>query len=178
MQASEKSGQGHVRGHIILSHGLESGPNASKITRLAGLAEAAGWTTERPDYSDLRDPAARAERLEQRCRAIASTRLVLVGSSMGAWISGIVSTRLPVLGLFLLAPPVALPNAETFELAASRCLLVHGWDDELIPPEAVLGFASVRSLRTLMLPDNHRLAASIDEIAASFSFFLDQLGPA
>jgi pimeloyl-ACP methyl ester carboxylesterase len=178
VQANEKSAQSNIRGHIILSHGLESGPNASKITRLAGLAEAAGWTTERPDYSDLRDPAARVARLEQRCRATATQPLVLVGSSMGAYISGIVSNRLPVQGLFLLAPPVSLPNAELFELAAERCLLVHGWDDELIPPEAVLGFASVRSLRTLMLPDDHRLSASIDEIAASFSFFLAQLGSA
>lgn len=171
MQASDN----RSRGHIILSHGQESGPGASKITRLAGIGEQLGWTTERPDYSDLRDPAARVERLQQRCHAHGSARLVLVGSSMGAYISGVVSTRLPVAGLFLLAPPVALTGAEAFEVQADHCLLVHGWDDELIPPEAVLGFASVRSLRTLMVPDNHRLSDSIDEIAASFSHFLSQL---
>jgi pimeloyl-ACP methyl ester carboxylesterase len=171
VQASDKRSQGH----IILSHGLESGPGASKITRLAGIAEELGWTTERPDYSDLRDPEARVERLQQRCHAHRTDRLVLVGSSMGAYISGVVSTRLPVAGMFLLAPPVARTGAEDFEVQADHCLLVHGWDDELIPPEAVLGFASVRSLRTLMLPDNHRLSSSIDEIAASFRFFLGRL---
>ena len=41
------------RGHCILSHGFESGPDATKVTALADAAERLGWTTERPDYTDL-----------------------------------------------------------------------------------------------------------------------------
>src|SRR6185437_7372522 len=39
-----------VIGHAILSHGLESGPHATKVSALAAAAEKLGWTTERPDY--------------------------------------------------------------------------------------------------------------------------------
>jgi len=39
-----------VIGHAILSHGLESGPNATKVSALAAAAENLGWSTERPDY--------------------------------------------------------------------------------------------------------------------------------
>ena len=39
------------RGHCILSHGFESGPDATKVKALAIAAEALGWTCERPDYT-------------------------------------------------------------------------------------------------------------------------------
>lgn len=42
-----------LRGHCILSHGFESGPDATKVTALADVAKRFGWTHERPDYSDL-----------------------------------------------------------------------------------------------------------------------------
>ena len=42
-----------MRGHCILSHGFESGPDATKVTALADVAERLGWTHERPDYTDL-----------------------------------------------------------------------------------------------------------------------------
>ena len=41
------------RGHCILSHGFESGPDATKVKALAEVAEALGWTHQRPDYTDL-----------------------------------------------------------------------------------------------------------------------------
>ena len=41
------------RGHCILSHGFESGPEATKVTALADVAQRLGWTHERPDYTDL-----------------------------------------------------------------------------------------------------------------------------
>ena len=45
-----------MSGHVIISHGLESGPDASKATALARVAGALGWTHERPDYRDLDVP--------------------------------------------------------------------------------------------------------------------------
>lgn len=42
-----------LRGHCILSHGFESGPDATKVAALAEVAERFGWTHERPDYTDL-----------------------------------------------------------------------------------------------------------------------------
>ena len=52
-----------MRGHCILSHGFESGPDATKVTALADVAERhlAGWPTcEQPDEAALAASRARA----------------------------------------------------------------------------------------------------------------------
>ena len=161
-----------VGGHVILSHGLESGPNATKVSRLAAIAESAGWSSERPDYSTLRSAEARIALLTERCALAGGRPLVLVGSSMGAYISAMVSLKLSLRGLFLLAPPVAMPNATTFDLCCEHSMIVHGWDDELIPAALVTAFAQVRALPLLMVQDDHRLSRSVDLIAATFQLFL------
>ena len=168
MQATER----RELGHIILSHGLESGPNATKISRLAAIAETLGWRTRRPDYSDLPDPQARLQRLQELAQATPTERLLLVGSSIGAYISARVSLQVPVKGLFLLAPPIIMPDQPTLDLRAPQVQLVHGWKDELIPAEELLGYASLQAWPTLMLDDDHRLGASIDAISVCFRHFL------
>ena len=78
-----------MKGHIIISHGLESSPDATKATALSKVAEALGWTQQRPDYRDL-DAIGRLGDVHgriARLRAIAEGvqgPLVLAGSSMGA----------------------------------------------------------------------------------------------
>ena len=117
-----------MKGHCILSHGFESGPDATKVTALADAAERLGWSHERPDYSDLDakrevsplgDVMARLQRLQQIAHA-ASTHgpLVLAGSSLGAWISARVSLEVPVRGLFLMAPPIEMRPAPVMEAAS------------------------------------------------------------
>ena len=39
-----------MKGHVIISHGLDSSPDATKATALAQVALALGWTEQRPDY--------------------------------------------------------------------------------------------------------------------------------
>ena len=84
-------------GHVIISHGLESGPDAAKAAALARAAGELGWTHERPDYRDLDvigplgDVRARILRLGARAHACTRRPLVLAGSSMGAFISAHVS---------------------------------------------------------------------------------------
>ena len=102
-----------MRGHCILSHGFESGPEATKVTALAEAAQRLGWSHERPDYTDLDarreiselgDVPARLQRLLRLARAAAARGpLVLAGSSLGAYVSGLTSLQVPVAGLFLLA---------------------------------------------------------------------------
>ena len=97
-----------MRGHCILSHGFESGPDATKVSALAEVADAFGWSHERPDYTDLDarreagelgDVPARVARLLALARdATARGPLLLAGSSLGAWISGHVSLRAPAAG--------------------------------------------------------------------------------
>ena len=174
-----------MRGHCILSHGFESGPDATKVTALAEAAEHLGWTHDRPDYtdldarrevSDLGDVPARLQRLLGLARA-AATRgpLVLAGSSLGAWISGRVSLQLPVAGLFLMAPPVQMGPAPRLEAADVPTSVIHGWHDELIPAAEVVDWARLRHARLLLVDDNHRLSAHVGASADAFAALLASL---
>lgn len=171
-----------MRGQIILSHGSDSGPDATKVSALAALAESLGWRTHRPDYSadDARGHAAsvapRIARLRATVEALEAPPL-LVGSSMGAFVSGLVSLDVPVAGLLLLATPSEIPGyARKFDLRGGvPALLIHGWRDEVCPLAGTHAFAAGRRLPLLVLDDDHRLGASMDMIAAQFRLLLDQL---
>ncbi|HEY9541725.1 MAG TPA: hypothetical protein VIR05_08820 [Luteimonas sp.] len=170
------------RGHCILSHGFESGPDATKVTALAGAAQRLGWSHERPDYTDLDakreaselgDVPARLQRLLALARAAAARGpLVLAGSSLGAWISGRVSLEVPVTGLFLMAPPVRMAPAPALEAAAVPTSIIHGWDDELIPAPQVVDWAQARRARLLLVDDSHRLAGHVEASAEAFAALL------
>lgn len=93
------------RGHCILAHGFESGPDALKVTALAEVAERLGWTHERPDFTDLDarrdlgqlgDVRGRLQRLLEIARAAAEKGpVVLAGSSLGSYIAAQVSLQVP-----------------------------------------------------------------------------------
>jgi len=174
-----------ARGHCILSHGFESGPDATKVTALADVAERLGWSHERPDYTDL-DARSEVSALgdvagrRQRLLALARQRsgegpLVLAGSSLGAWISGQVSLQVPVAALFLMAPPIRLDQAHPFDAAPVPTAIIHGWQDELIPAADVVAWAGPRHARLLLVDDAHRLSG---HVAASAGLFAELLAAA
>ena len=175
----------HPRGHCILSHGFESGPDATKVTALAEAAERLGWTHERPDYTDLDakhdvselgDVLARVERLRRLAEGAASRGpLVLAGSSLGAWISGRVSLDVSVAGLFLMAPPIAMGEAPELDAARVPVSIIHGWHDELIPAADVVAWAQPRRARVLLVDDSHRLSDHVAVSADAFASLLDAL---
>ncbi len=174
-----------MRGHCILCHGFESGPEATKVTALAQAADYKGWTHERPDFTDLDakreisalgDVAARVQRLLGIARDAASKGpLVLAGSSLGAWIAGQVSLQLPVVGLFLMAPPILLNAAHPLAAARVPTSIIHGWHDELIPAAQVIEWAQSRRARLLMVDDNHRLSAHVAASADAFAALLSMV---
>jgi predicted alpha/beta-hydrolase family hydrolase len=174
-----------MRGHIILSHGLHSDPGATKISALAAQADAQGWHTQRPDYRD--DDARgvdgcvspRIARLRATVEALPAPPL-LVGSSMGAFVSALVSLDVPVLGLLLLATPSAIPGyARSLDLRSGvPTMLIHGWRDDVCLPAGVQSFAAPRRLPLLMLDDDHRLGASMHIVGLQFQSLLDQLASA
>ncbi|WP_028839041.1 alpha/beta hydrolase [Thermomonas fusca] len=171
-----------MRGHCILSHGFESGPDATKVTALADVAERLGWTHERPDYTDLDarrevtplgDVVARIARLQSLAQATAARGpLVLAGSSLGAYISGHVSRQLPVAGLFLMAPPVVMEGAPPMQAAGVPTSIIHGWHDELIPVAQVVEWAAARDARLLLVNDSHRLSDHVQASAEAFAQLL------
>lgn len=173
------------RGHCILSHGFESGPEATKVTALAQVAEGLGWTHERPDYTDLdarRDVGALGDVRARQARLLALARaaaargpLVLAGSSLGSYISARVSLEVPVRGLFLMAPPLLMGPLPPLDAAPVPTSVLHGWDDELIPAREVALWAQQRKARLLMVDDGHRLVAHVDASAAAFADLLRAL---
>jgi pimeloyl-ACP methyl ester carboxylesterase len=175
-----------MRGQIILSHGSDSGPDATKVSVLAAFAESLGWQTHRPDYrSDdaLGHAGSITPRIARLLKVIdASDRPpVLVGSSMGSFVSGLASLERPVAGLFLLATPSdRIPGYDrAFEVRAGvPTLMIHGWQDDVCVPEDALAFAGRHRLPLMMVDDDHRLGASVDRIVAEFRWFLEQLAVA
>ena len=169
---------------MIISHGLESSPDATKATALASVAEAMGWSQERPDYrswdndfsrSRLGDVEGRIMHLRDLARRV-SGPLVLAGSSMGAFVSARVSLELPVHGLFLMAPPVRLEGFDVrLEAARVRTHIVHGWDDELIPAIEVARWALPRRDHAVFVNDSHRLANHVQFCADEFGRLLQGL---
>lgn len=167
-----------MKGHAIISHGLQSSPDAAKARALAQVAQARGWSVELPDYRDidalgeLGDIGARIERLDA-IAAKAEAPLVLAGSSMGAFVSARVSLKRPVRGLFLMAPPTELRGFPlALESAAVPMRVVHGWHDELIPAGEVVRWAQARSAPLLLVDDRHRLEAHVDSCAREFDLLL------
>jgi len=174
-----------MRGQIILSHGSDSGPDATKVSVLAAFAEALDWKTQRPDYrsDDLAGHAGSVDpRLQRLLAAIDAVEAppVLVGSSMGAFVSGLVSLQRPVAGLFLLATPSEIPGyRQAFGLAEGvPTLLYHGWRDDVCPPEGVIAFSARRRLPLIMVDDDHRLSDSVDRIVEQFGLFLTAVAAA
>ena len=174
------------RGHCILSHGVESGPDATKVTALADAAERLGWTTERPDYTDLDarreispvgDVPARLRRLvDIAAGAVArGGPVVLGGSSLGAYISAIASLQVPTRALFLMVPPLAMGPMPALHAARVPTRVVHAWHDELTPATGVIEWARARSARLLLLDDSHRLGAHVDTTARAFAELLQSL---
>ena len=174
-----------MRGHCILSHGFESGPDATKVTALADAAERLGWTHERPDYTDLDarrdvselgDVPARLRRLLDLAQAAAARGpLVLAGSSLGAWISAQASLQVPLCGLFLMAPPIWPGEPHEMQAASVPLSILHGWHDELIPAQHVVDWARPRNARLLLVDDSHRLSAHVQGSADAFAELLASL---
>ena len=170
------------RGHCILSHGFESGPDATKVTALAEVAQRLGFSCERPDYTDLdaRHDISRVGDVPQRLQRLielagaAAVRgpVVLAGSSLGAYISAIASLQVPTRALFLMVPPTTMGPMPALDAARVPISVVHAWHDELIPAGDVIAWAQQRSASLLMVDDGHRLAAHVEASAQAFEQLL------
>ena len=164
---------------LILSHGLHSSPDATKVSALAAIAEPMGFASVRPDYRDL-DASGDVRRIDERIARLVDhapkgAPVILAGSSMGAFASGLASLELNCVGLFLMALPLAIPGyARRFEAKRVPTALVHGWRDELCPVDDAIAFARERGDEIVLVRDDHRLSAHVDFVAENFARFLRQ----
>jgi pimeloyl-ACP methyl ester carboxylesterase len=160
---------------VYFAHGKETGPEAVKIQYLSEIAKAKGCRIESPDYSDLADPDDRVQRLLVLARETLGG-LVLVGSSMGAYVSVVASERLKPKGLYLLAPAVSLEGYAIQDPIprADVAVAVHGWNDEVVPVANVLRFAQRYAVELHLLNADHRLLSVLPLVGRLFELFLDR----
>ena len=158
---------------VYISHGKESGPWSTKIKRLAAAAIDHGCDVDSIDYTDTFDPDLRAERLlkilEQE-----QEEFVLVGSSMGGYVSLVVSGKVSASGVFLLAPALYKPGyrIQEYPTEQNNLEIVHGWSDEVIPPKNSIKFSKSAHCSLHLIDGDHRLEGSIDNVLTIFEQFL------
>lgn len=160
---------------VFFSHGKESGPNGRKILALARIAKNSGMKTEAPSYEGMEDGKDRIAKLISL--AGGTENLILVGSSMGAYISTVASEVLKPAGVFLLAPAFYIPGYEIQEpvIHSSKAGIVHGWKDELIPASAICRYADKFQIPLHLLPSGHRLENVIPDLERLFRSFLESI---
>lgn len=158
---------------VYFSHGKESGPWGFKIKRLAIIAERHGCAVESIDYSDTMDPDLRVERLQGALESETGS-FVLVGSSMGGYVSLVASETVDAKALFLMAPALYMPSQGQQEYASRspHVEIVHGWSDDVIPVENSIRFAKETDSSLHVISGDHALNGVIDEIERLFDTFL------
>lgn len=162
---------------VVFSHGKESGPWGSKITAMAEVARALRFDVVSVDYRGIDDPLQRVEELVRSVSPL-SAPPVLVGSSMGGYVSAAAVSRVPVRAIFLLAPAFYMPGFEQYtpQQVAVPTVIVHGWHDDIVPVENSVRWAREHRSTLHVLDSNHRLEDQIEAICTLLREFLLRLG--
>lgn len=161
---------------VIFSHGQESGPWGTKITRMAATVRALGCRAESIDYQGIAEPGARVTKLVDACRDIPEPKL-LVGSSMGGHVATAAAEKVNAVGLFVLAPAYYMPGYEdlTPPPPGMPFTIVHGWRDDVVPVENSIRYAKACGATLHILDGDHRLTANIEEINMLLRHFVARL---
>lgn len=171
---------------VVFSHGKESGPTGSKIQALMKIAERHDAKVLSVDYrhhhGKEQDPDSPSE-ADRRVAQLLTTalpkhqQLVLVGSSMGGYVSTIASRQLATDALFLMAPAFYLPGYVEQDPSphARKTLVVHGWRDEVVAPENSVLFSKRHRCALHLLDGDHRLNAVLPSVERLFDMFLDDI---
>lgn len=158
---------------VCFAHGKESGPWGTKITHLAQVARARGFEVMSPDYSRSHDPHERVSML--LTLAPRAKCLVLVGSSMGGYVSAMACATLRPQALFLMAPALYFPGWDQEPQACPlQTTVVHGWNDDVVPAERSLRFAQPRHAALHLLNSGHTLSDQLPLLAQLFDDFLQK----
>ena len=162
-----------TRCHVVFSHGQESGPWGKKISALAEIATGEGYAVASVDYRGIDSPVARVEKLVADCKEFGG-QLVLVGSSMGGYVSVAAASLLHARAVFLMAPALYMPGLPALRNPAldCPCEIVHGRYDEVVPLEQSLQFGRDYKAAVHVLDSDHGLHNQVPRIKSLFEFFL------
>ena len=168
--------------YVVFSHGKESGPLGNKIQRLMAEAELFGLDTISVDYQECETAEDRVALLKETLGKLDTPprQIVLVGSSMGGYVSTVVAGEQPFAGLFLMAPALWMPAEEyriqDYQPQVARVEITHGLHDEVVPYENSIRFVREHDNAILhLVPDDHRLKASHDFLACQFKRMIEEL---
>ncbi len=159
--------------YVVFSHGKDSGPWGTKITALAETARAEGYEVESVDYRGIDSPTDRVTRLADFCKDLHG-ELVLVGSSLGGFVSVAAAPTLHARGVFLMAPALYMPGLPPLRPRMLDCpaTLVHGWRDEIVPCDDSVRFARENRSQLHLLDSDHQLHDQLRLIKYLFEYFL------
>ena len=150
---------------VVFSHGQESGPWGTKIRAMAEMVRGLGCEADSVDYQGIADPTERVDKLIAHCQATEEP-VILVGSSMGGHVATAAAGPVGATGLFVLAPAYDMPEFEDLTPPAPPIpiVIVHGWDDDVVPVENSIRYASECRATLHIVDGDHRLTANIEEI--------------
>jgi alpha/beta superfamily hydrolase len=159
--------------YVVFSHGQESGPWGTKISALARIAGQEGYEVESVDYRGIDNPSERVRKLVASCKDL-SGDLVLVGSSLGGFVSVAAAPHLHAMGVFLMAPALTMAGLPPLREPPLDCpaTIVHGLRDDVVPFDQSVDFARRHLCALHLLDDGHRLHAQMRVISYLFEAFL------
>ena len=158
---------------VIYNHGKDSIPWGEKPLVLAEVAKKHDFEFISPDYQASNNPEWRVKQL-LTIDLSNYQDIVLVGSSMGAYVITVASEIIKPKGLFMIAPAFYLPGYQRteFKPCAEHIEVFHGWQDEIVPPEHAWRFCQQHRARLHMLDSDHRLLSILPIMADAFDRFL------
>lgn len=159
--------------HVVFSHGQASGPWGRKITALAEVVRGEGYEAHSVDYRGIDAPRERIARLADYCKEL-SGELVLVGSSLGGYVTVASASVLHARGIFLMAPALYFSELPPLRAGIVDCptAVVHGWRDEVVPFEHSVRFAESCRAALHLLDGDHQLHSQLRAIQNLFEYFL------
>lgn len=167
-------GNGHAL--VVFSHGKESGPDGTKIQAMRAIAEELGFKTVSIDYTACKDEVERKVLLRSYLSNQVG-RIILVGSSMGGYVSAALANEFELSALFLLCPALSLAGYDpvVYQPMTDNIVLVHGWNDDVVPFESSIDFARKHKATLHLVEDGHRLRESIPQLQKWLEHLLDSV---
>jgi pimeloyl-ACP methyl ester carboxylesterase len=162
--------------YVVFSHGKDAGPWGRKITALADVARSEGYEVESVDYRGIDTVRGRIDRLIEVCKSLPGD-LVLVGSSLGAYITVASASLLHARGVFLTAPALYREGLPPLRERVLDCpaSIVHGWSDEVVPADESIRFAREYRTALHLVDGDHQLHGALRLIQYLFEYFLINL---
>lgn len=159
---------------VIFSHGKVTGPNGTRIQALSKIATRMGYDVESLDYRRL-STHERVEKLNRYLDEL-DRPYVLVGTSMGGYVSAVAGLDSNPIGIFLISPALYLDGYAEAEVEKLKCpvTVVHGWADDIVPVENVIRFARSAGANLHVFDGGHRLREKLSETESCFEQFLRQ----